>query len=50
MSNLADKTTLVVGASRRLGRGATGLAASRAPIVAVAPAYLLTGAGLAELP
>jgi len=46
MSNLSGKTTVVVGASRGLGRGiATAFAEAGAPVVAVAR----TAAGLAEL-
>jgi NAD(P)-dependent dehydrogenase (short-subunit alcohol dehydrogenase family) len=41
MSDLSGRTTIVVGASRGLGRGiATALAA------AIAPGYRLSGAGL----
>jgi NAD(P)-dependent dehydrogenase (short-subunit alcohol dehydrogenase family) len=47
MSELSDKTTIVVGASRGLGRGiADALAGAGAPVVAVAR----TAAGLAGLP
>ena len=46
MSDLSDKTTIVVGASRGLGRGiAAALAGAGAPVVAVARA----AAGLADL-
>jgi NAD(P)-dependent dehydrogenase (short-subunit alcohol dehydrogenase family) len=46
MSDLSDKTTIVVGASRGLGRGiADALAGAGAPVVAVAR----TAAGLADL-
>ena len=46
MSDLSDKTTLVVGASRGLGRGiARAFAEAGAPVVAVAR----TGPALAEL-
>jgi NAD(P)-dependent dehydrogenase (short-subunit alcohol dehydrogenase family) len=46
MSDLSDKTTIVVGASRGLGRGiAAALAGAGAPVVAVAR----TAAGLADL-
>ena len=46
MSELTDKTTIVVGASRGLGRGiATALAQEGAPVIAVAR----SGVALAEL-
>jgi NAD(P)-dependent dehydrogenase (short-subunit alcohol dehydrogenase family) len=59
MCGLSDKTTVVVGASRGLGRGIAGAFADagsalldliEADPATTAPAYVLTGAGLTKTP
>ena len=48
MSDLSGRTTIVVGASRGLGRGIATAFADHA--ATIAPGYLLTGAGLQKVP
>ena len=56
MNDLSSKTTIVVGASRGLGRGVTTAFGAalvelvQADAATVAPGYLLTSAGLQKLP